>query len=301
MSKFRMAVLGDSVPWGQGLLNQHKYHTLIENELLKSYDVDKGVLAHSGATIGVGVTTWRTTDGEVPISYPTIIQQYESYSDSPESVDLVLVNGGINDIDIRTILNPLTDSSDLSDDIRQHCYADMLILLQLIGTKFTSANAKIVVTGYYPILSSQSEVIRILPLLGVLGIGMPSHIYQGPLFDKIISLSLQFWHESDQRLADAVAGANAKLGGSRFVFVPSPLQEANSVFGPAPWLFGIRFDLSPQDEVIELRHQSCDAFFTNPLDIASREQCYRASAGHPNVIGAQQIASSILKAMGITP
>src|SRR5215510_2449522 len=110
----RMVVLGDSVLWGQGLNPEDKFYSLVQAALTGNLDPQSSVvLAHSGATIGVGVTTnVAAIDGEVPTSYPTILQQCESFTDSPESVDLVLMNGGLNDIDFRLILSPFTDTSD---------------------------------------------------------------------------------------------------------------------------------------------------------------------------------------------
>src|SRR5512143_1544595 len=107
----RMVALGDSVVWGQGLEPGEKFSSLVQAAL----DIDScTLLAHSGATIGVGVdTTEPPLDGEVPTWYPTILQQCAAFTDSPETVDLVIVNGGINDVEVRTILNPLTDSSHL--------------------------------------------------------------------------------------------------------------------------------------------------------------------------------------------
>ena len=81
-------------------------------------------------------------------------------------------------------------------------------------------------------------------------------------------------------------------------FVPSPFTEDNSVFAGAPWLFGLTSELEAQDEVAGPRERSCDLYFNNPLDFVSREQCYRASAGHPNVAGAKQIGDAIIGVLG---
>jgi len=53
-------------------------------------------------------------------------------------------------------------------------------------------------------------------------------------------------------------------------------------------------DLTPQDPMAAARHASCDACLD---DFLRREQCYRASAGHPNVIGAQKFADAIIAAL----
>ena len=48
----KIVVLGDSVPWGQGLLDEHKYANQIAAELCQSPATDIYMLAHSGAIIG---------------------------------------------------------------------------------------------------------------------------------------------------------------------------------------------------------------------------------------------------------
>lgn len=66
------------------------------------------------------------------------------------------------------------------------------------------------------------------------------------------------------------------------------------MFAPNAFLFGFNddFALSPEDPMAAERHASCDATFDR-LHVLEREQCYRASTGHPNLAGAQQYAQSI--------
>jgi Bacterial Ig domain len=54
MEPFYMLAIGDSVMWGQGLKNETKFHSLVENHIEKNtgLEVNKTVLAHSGAVIG---------------------------------------------------------------------------------------------------------------------------------------------------------------------------------------------------------------------------------------------------------
>ncbi len=55
------------------------------------------------------------------------------------------------------------------------------------------------------------------------------------------------------------------------------------------WGLDLGDDLDPQDPVAATRHPLCDIAFPGPLEILHREQCYRASAGHPNVHGRDPI------------
>jgi hypothetical protein len=82
---YYMVITGDSVAWGQGLFEQDKYYSIIEQFLIQKYPgstVMKKILAHSGATIGIGDnrTIPREVNGEVPISYPTVLQQFWRHS-----------------------------------------------------------------------------------------------------------------------------------------------------------------------------------------------------------------------------
>ena len=293
----RIVVLGDSVAWGQGLLPPHKFSSLVARAL-GSAGTQIEVFAHSGAVIGVNRSSIAgPPDSEIPFSYPTILAQCAGFNDHPETVDLVLVDGGINDVNVRNILDPLTSFAALGDRTQLHCYYDMKELLTAVVAKFTNPNTKIVVTGYFPILSLKSEFLRIIPLLQVHGIAMPPHFYPDPLLKKVVSLCLQFWNDSGMYLGRAVQEVNAATGGNRLRFAAAQFTDNNAVFAGDPWLWGVNFDLSPQDEVSASRIPACQVFYPKPEDLLAKEQCFRASAGHPNVSGAAAFAQAIQKAI----
>src|SRR5207244_4565202 len=109
-----------------------------------------------------------------------------TYADDPDDVAVILVNGGINDVDIRVILNPLTTAADLRHEIHQFCYEDMLTVLMQIAVKFPKAD-RIIVTSYYPILSPESNPFRIPFLLQTYGVGMPFFVIQKAVYERIIA------------------------------------------------------------------------------------------------------------------
>jgi GDSL-like Lipase/Acylhydrolase len=294
-----VAIFGDSVPWGQGLLPQHKFGQLITDALnVKTPGLTCQLIAHSGATNGLDPTSDSAgIDGEVPVADPTLVKQIERFALDPADARLVLLNGGINDVDIRTILSPLTSSNDLRDMIVNYCHDQMLEILRQVTAKFPDPHTQMVLAGYYPILSPQSELFRIPQFLLMFGLSFPFFLPHGPILDKIIGLSMQFWKQSTEQLSLAVSDCNAELGTARVIFVAPPFQEKNAVFASEPWLFGLSGDFSPQDEVIDPRHAACDLNI-DEFDIFSREQCYRASAGHPNITGARVYADAVLKAIG---
>ncbi len=293
----RIVVLGDSVTWGQGLLPQHKFASLVGQAL--GCAAPPTFIAHSGAVIGVGRNSVPgAQSGEIPDSYPTILAQVAAFTDNPNTVDLVMIDGGINDVDVRTILSPLTSFAALGDRTKLHCYLDMKQLLTAVVAKFPNPATRIVVTSYYPILSGDSDPLRIPHLLSVRGVPLPEFLDADPLVRKIVSLCLQFWHDSEMWLGRAVTETNAAIGGNRIRFAVPQFTEKNSVFASEAWLWGLKLDLSPQDEVVATRVPACDVFYQGkPDELLACAQCHRASAGHPNVTGASQFADAIEQAL----
>lgn len=300
----RIVVLGDSVHWGQGLQEQHKFARLVANGLGGLAPASVEMYAHSGAVIdpsgkfGNDVDRCDAFSHEIPLPAPTIRSQVRNVS-HPETVDLALVNGGINDVSIYRILNPLTRSQDLAREIQGFCYAGMKLLLTEALSAFTKPGSTIVVTGYYPYLSAQSDRSLIEDLLNVFGISLPDHLDADPLLDQIAALSVQFWTESNAALAQAIREvAPQAKSGQRAVYVPGPFNEENALFAPEPWLFGLQNGINPEDEVAADRKAACDCCYTNPLELMQHETCRLASVGHPNLVGAQKYATAILAAYG---
>jgi hypothetical protein len=299
-----IVVLGDSVSWGQGLLDVHKYASIIADHFGGSPGVNLQMKAHSGAVLSAAGTdgpVGRT--GEVPEALPTIGAQVLSVL-QPGQVDLVLLNGGINDVGIDRILSPLTRKSDLKRFTYAACYQGMKSLLSSVMKNFTKPGCRVVVSGYYPILSSSSqlsptgELEPLRRLLAHYALSIPEQFNFGPIGDYIVSLSEQFWHDSDDALAQAVVevGVTLELPG-QLVFVPSGFGDSNSLFSEEPWLFGFGPDLRPEDEVRESRAMACALQYPELAQALQREVCDFASVGHPNVEGAAALARAILTAL----
>ena len=295
-----LVTLGDSVHWGQGLRLEHKLHWLVDAEVRKTHPgMVHDFFAHSGAIIGVGATVKRQrVDGEVPIAYPTLIEQVEAFVEDPAGVIAVLVNGGINDVDIRNILNPFVSPTTLRDLVEEHCYDSMRVLLELVVDRFDDPATRVIVTPYYPVLSPLSKPFGIPWLLSSEGLALPPGADLVTGTNIVVAKCMQFWHESTAALTRAVAEVNAPLPQPRITLVDPGFTENNAVFAGVPWLFGLANDaiLSPQDEVIHERRVACDAAYP-PADWGARFQCYRASAGHPNATGARRYADAILAAL----
>jgi lysophospholipase L1-like esterase len=298
-SNCRMLCLGDSIIWGQGLLPVEKFDTLVRQALLPQYPggVTLESVAHSGAVIGANGATGSAQPGEVPASRLSIIEQCDGYTNSPDTVDLILVNGGINDVGVATILNPFALIPSLDTRTSRACHDGMSVLLQRLSTKFSKPTCKILVTGYYPILSSMSDPLGVTKLLSLFGIAVPSFVDADVDFiNPVLERCERFFNDSTQQLQQAVADT----GDSRIAFVPSGFTDANSVFVPGTsllWGLDLDDDMNPQDPAAAARHPLCDTAHSGPSEVLARELCYRASAGHPNVQGAVQFSNQILAAL----
>lgn len=297
--------------WGQGLREEDKAHSQLATTLRECFGygtIQINTLAHSGAIIGVGNNTIQAPlPGEIPTDFPTILQQCDGFSDSPESVDLVLVDGCINDINVRRILHPFVPPTVISDAVETHCHQDMKVLLDRVTKKFPSAT--IVVSGYYPIISEETDLAALEAVLigagvivggtwavvpgATIGAGVTAVV--GLLVkDKLVTNSRVFAEESAAKLRAAVAEINSTLGGQpRVRFADPRFGPQNAIFAPSSFLFGLNLDLSPQDPIAAERIAAC-AMAPPQID---RFICERASIGHPNAKGASAYADAILAAI----
>ena len=98
------------------------------------------------------VVLWSGVHGEeVNTSFPSINEQVQSAAHELGSkIDLVLVDGCINDLNFRTLLNAGIKEPDLTEKTMKFCGKPMRNLLARINEKFPSAY--VIVTGYYPLV-----------------------------------------------------------------------------------------------------------------------------------------------------
>lgn len=298
MSKdISILVLGDSIQWGQGLLPKQKFHTQVAKFIGSkhpNFKVHTQVLAHSGAIIGVCKNKKeRPLNGEIPTDNPTILQQ-AAMAINPNNVDLVLVDGGINDINVRTIISPLTSKSTIIEKSKKHCHDHMKMLLkELIKFK----KAKIIVTGYYPMVTHESDLLALTLLLAALGLAVagPGGLIVGGLTgslikDKMASNCRTFAKNANADLKAAVDEVNKSLKGQKRIFLAiPPFGPKNAIFAPSTWLWGLN-GFSPQDPVAKSRSTSCSKAGSKRTNIP---MCKIASLGHPNPTGAKAYAKVI--------
>jgi len=216
--QLNLLVLGDSIMWGQGLIEQHKAWYQVKSWLKEntSRDVRENVEAHSGAVVGVNDVPWSydaPPDGEVSSAVPTVNHELDralkSYA-NPSQVDLVLVDGCINDVDVRNLLNAANSSDDVKRMATEKCGMPMQALLRRVANSFPSAH--VVVTGYFPIISEKtpdSLLMKAMTRMFYQPGPKPAKLKRKNLRESLIAVSRTWYQASNAALGDAVDNVTA--------------------------------------------------------------------------------------------
>lgn len=328
--QFNLLVLGDSIAWGQGLKVEHKAWYQIKNWLEDSVGrkVRERIEAHSGAVIGSpgdsAVNPVPPLDGEVNRGYPSVNHQIGnallSYADASQ-VDLVLVNGCINDVDARRLLNAANTPEGIQELAQEKCGPPVEAMLSRITTSFPKAH--VIIMGYYPILSEKTPSDLFMR-------SMLKRLYSGttPMNDKqlrtrLIEISGAWYVTTNRMLAAATSKVDAQLAvkgsGQRALFAEVTFLPEHSFAAPQSrlWGFGASFlrkllviltlgrvTLKTNDEQRDQRGTSCkETFKKEPGETRDQEKarknrialCRLAAIGHPNREGARMYAEAIGK------
>jgi len=326
-----MLVLGDSIMWGQGLKPEQKFSWRIKCWLQKktNREVRQNVFAHSGALISADRGTaprFKSNDGEVNLPYPSINEELDQardfYGPASAKVNLILLDGCINDVDVSNLLNVTTDPNWLRERINNSCKLGMHDLLKQVTESFP--NAQVIVPSYYRIVSDSTADNAFIRLLAKkLNNARPEarRMTDKEMRDRLIKLSELWYRASTADLREAVDTMNAELAArnlspkATFVeidFWPEHSFSAaetllwNFIFGSTN-LSGLRRFIvtlsfgtaayKPNDEVRESRVRSCNETFKAPKREKETEPekrdrkdhlliCRYASLGHPNQMGA---------------
>lgn len=349
-----MLVVGDSILWGQGLKEENKISFRVQEWLCKqtARPVKVWREAHSGAVLRTDETkqpdfskrarelyeSARLTkltkesnlseelDGEVNVSEPTIPEQlaHASKHFQGRQVDFVLMDGCGNDFAFQNFIDPHMTKDQIEKRAQEVCYERMTPVLEDAAERFP--NARIVLTGYYPIITEKSAKNAFLRF--ILGWVFPveKHKWLFPnakkqLFQKLIVVSKQWTESSNTALRRSVAEANLKAN-NRIAFAQinhKPDKGFGSVGSgfAAPkkstllWtsrfnstgrtglskafyvLFVLNFHpIRPNDEVYFDRRRACkDAGFGGFPAL----KCKLAAWGHPNKIGVGEYVEAVTK------
>src|SRR5260370_24807014 len=329
--QLKLLVLGDSIMWGQGLSEQHKawYQVKIWLKETTSRDVRENVEAHSGAVVGVKDVPWSNDapqDGEVSSAVPTVNHELDRalrFYANPSQVDLVLVDGCINDVDIRNLLNAANSSDDVKRMATEKCGMPMQALIRRVANSFPSAH--VIVTGYFPIISEKtpnSLLMKAMARMLYQPGPKPVKLKQRDLRERLIAVSRTWYQASNAALGDAVDKVTSELAtkGSRqrVLFVEIPFAPEFSFNAPETrlWSFNASFlrkllavltlgrvTLKTNDEKLSQHVVSCNERYQKPAKEKPKQRgereyrrmlCRYASLGHPNRKGSAIYADAIV-------
>lgn len=321
---FYMALIGDSVVWGNGLAEEAKFSALVA----RTIERERGVAvitqryAHSGATILQGPNEGRCgldCVGEVPRVNTAIGEQARQIA-RPELIDLVLMDGCINDVGINNIAEPETDDEELRFFTDLACGEIASGLVRTV--RETLPNATIAYVGYYQIIGPESDLFGIGTFdvtSDELGIELGEFLEDDLIVlaqqrDELVTQSQIFLSAAHTALQSTIAAADAERADDPpILFVDPQFGEKNAAFAPQRWLWSltndnprfdafpdIPYDLFPEDDTQGLRLLRCfdEESLYNPVF------CLYVSVGHPNRLGAQRYAEQIaarLREVGLLP
>jgi lysophospholipase L1-like esterase len=330
-----LLVLGDSISWGQGLRDEHKASYLVKRwlEQQTGREVRQTIQAHSGAVIGPSESSLDVAardaalalDGELSRAYPTINDQVDyavKAFGNPARVDLIIVNGCINDLDSRRLLNAANTPDDIREIAQAKCGPPVEALLRRITSTFPSA--QVVITGYYPILSEKTAndlFMRALAKRFYSPEPNARKMNDKALRARLIAISREWYHTSNQLLSATARKIEAELmaGGShQHVLFADPAFRTENAFAAketrlwgfdATWVRKMlavftlgRVQLRSNDERRSYRSDLCKKYFNKPADetpeqLGAREdrlmRCRLAAVAHPNRKGAAMYADAI--------
>ena len=304
---FYLAIIGDSIQWGNGLLEEDKMSALITEVIERQTQkrVIRQRYAHSGARVvpAEGDSICEVDCfGEVPTASTSITVQADLIH-RPELMDLILMDGCINDVGVGTIINPETTDEELTELTRKLCRDEMTTLLSKVRSK--APQTPIVVTGYFQIIGPESDLFALEQWRLAHG-SSPAGEEELQLIDELTHQAILFRDTAHEGLRAAIDAVNAEAADNPGIAFADPgFGPENAVFTPDRWLWSMTADsdlfreldleleLFPEDPIQELRLSRC--LEANVIDALLG--CLYASVGHPNPTGARAYAEAILDAL----
>ncbi|CAN5525036.1 hypothetical protein BH18ACI1_BH18ACI1_07550 [soil metagenome] len=325
---FEMLVVGDSHISGQGLQEKNKFYYLVKEWLQKEVfgatrKVNLKVKAHSGSRISLHADELEKMleaeddinkfhHQEINLSFPSIGAQIDvarKEYEKPESVNLIVLSGGITDVLVANTVNPFLDEKKMRELIHKYCNEAMCGLLEHATDAFP--NAVVAVVGYFPIISTKSDVNQLSKYL-FKAVKFP-HPLQftftngfSKQFMKILRKNMarrsRIWvAESNRELREAIAKVNAKFDKPKVIFVETPITEENCYATKNSLLWQTDKDNFPNDELYNDRRIECrealDEIKFHHYGKLSLRLCELAAIGHPNIEGSKAYAEAIKKSL----
>jgi lysophospholipase L1-like esterase len=342
-----MLVLGDSILWGQGLSEAQKCTTWLAHAWGQAVGTTVTVhrFAHSGADIwddgqsgvlaalnpsppvfpavmpGDKAVLWtrpcqpvqkeRDEVGELPSEDPYLLRQILDARDTVGPlgpVDLVVVDMGINDTAVYDLVLPGKQKGAVVDRARSMAPR---VRFALDKIRATFPDARVLVTGYYAIVSRKSDLSQILqftdrvieaathenvhvpwlPRLSTVPVvGRAVHDVFA-LLDQDLAARCAEWRDAMHEVLREGA-AQLDAGRGMAAFVDPDFQPEHAVFAPETLLWPF-VNGHPTDPRAGERRAWCDETGTQGFDRLVIE-C--ASMGHPSPAGAERYGQALIAA-----
>jgi len=310
---YRLLTIGDSIVWGQGLADAEKFRVNLRERLRQQLGAPVTLIdrSHSGAVLAPcpddadpKFVAWH---GEVPRFAPSVCAQWQAYAQLGQVPDVVLLNGGINDVGFPLISSLADCRTEIAQKVGLACGQAMLHLLK--DLVLATGRPRVIVTGYYAAISHASGLASLLrspnaePFLDHLrhlhgDVPGLADLPREPLLPDLLGHLADNWEtfaaQANARLSEAVQAVNEHLGEPRVWFVDPAIGAEHAMFTPEPYLFNP--GLPPRDSAAEARRKQCFLCYSplaHPLELGV---CLEASTGHPNVLGANRYLERILAA-----
>ena len=259
-----------------------------------------------------------TIGGEIPRSYPSAWRQLDLALETlrtgrdprtakgqqlqpvdPAEVDLVLLDGGANDVDfLGTIVNLGRNGSQTYDYVRGVVEPRMKAYLPKVLEAFP--NATIVLTTYYQGISNLSSLALLTPLAAIVSAALGGPLIPALAMSQVPGL-IERNGAMERGIVDAYRAAVAAAPPNRVHIVSPGFGPQNGYGAPQSFLF----HLEDVDPVEPERIRECDALLgkwfndtfvvgqTSRVDTPLWVLCRDASMFHPNVAGANHYFTKI--------
>lgn len=279
-----------------------------------TFAVSEGAIAQSRQRVAVQVTGAAPPDlpaGEIPDEEPYLLAQLVAAGRALEGAppDLVLVDMGINDTEIYNLVLPGKSTSAVVR--RAHSLAPRVAsVLERIGQTFPAA--KVIVSGYYPVVSKESDASelfqfaqRVLNAALDARVSVPEELTEpfglvgglardlATVFDDLVVPDLAYrcraWMDATHATLSA-AVATFDAGRHVAAFVDPKFQPEDAVFTKDSLLWPFKNGTS-MDPMLQRRIDWCDERLIRGFDRLVIE-C--ATMGHPNPMGSAKYGRAII-------
>ncbi len=215
-----------------------------------------------------------------------------------EDVDVVLLNGGTNDIGLGWLMNFSSHSYyDVIEAVEKYCYRHQKYLLEKTRDRFP--NAFIALVGYPIFLSEWTSYPKGKQYLKAFQYdfakqmvgSLPTHL----LIERVIDGGMVFARAHQHYMRKAVAErahAEAREGHPGVMYVSRGFGVINAFEGPAPWAWG-----QTNDDTFDRRRHFVLDLVEPKTDLGLPElkpKMLSAAIGHPNRKGSKKTAAAIV-------